>query len=73
MSKKLMSVIVTGENKKWCFEFYGDSQYLQEWRDDGLDVCEIENTIPVSVSNLGLVRMWCFFQDVINFKNPFSR
>ena len=72
MSKKLMSVTVRGDQHKWCFNFYCDPKYLNDWRSDGLEVYEIENTIPVWVNNLGMTKAWCFFQDILNLKNPWA-
>lgn len=68
--KRTMSITVRGNRKRWCFDFSGDPKYLEEWRADGLDIVVIENTIPVWVVTLGLVRPWCWLQDVFNFKNP---
>lgn len=73
MGKKLLSVTVKGKHKTWSFDFYGDPQYIQEWLDDGLDIVVICNTVPVWVAKLGLVREWCFIQDLFNFKNPFAK
>lgn len=70
-SKVLMSVTVCGKEKTWSFNFYGDPKYLPEWWEDGLPIGVIENTIPVWVANLGMTRVWCFMQDVFNFRNPF--
>jgi len=63
-----MSVEVTGASKTWSFLFYGDPKYLEEWRNDGLEVDEIINTIPEWVMDLGLTRPWIFLQDIFNFK-----
>ena len=73
MSKKLLNVAVRGNSKEWSFNFYGDPKYLEDWRSDGLEVYEVENTIPVWVNELGLTRLWCIFQDLFNFKNPWAR
>jgi hypothetical protein len=73
MSKKLMGIHVKGKNKTWGFAFMGETEFLKEWQDDGLDVFLIENTIPEWVANLGLVRVWCFLQDVFNFRNPWRK
>lgn len=43
--KKLMSITVEGNNKRWSFEFEGDDEFLEEWREDGLEVDEIVATI----------------------------
>ena len=66
--KKLMSVEVRGADKTWSFLFYDDPKYLDEWRDDGLEVNEIMNVIPMWVVDLGLTRIWTFFQDMFNFR-----
>ena len=73
MSQKLMSVTVRGNHLSWSFSFYGDPAHIKGWRADGLEVFEIENTIPVGVAGLGLTRAWCFVQDLIHFKNPFRK
>lgn len=70
--KKLMCIEVKGKHRKWSFNFYGDTKYLQEWREDGLEVNEIINTIPELIVDLGLTRIWVFFQDILNFRNPFK-
>jgi hypothetical protein len=72
MSKKLLSIAVKGKTAWWGFDFYADPKHLQEWRDDGLDIVEIENTIPMWVVDFGLTKQWCFLQDVFNLKNPFT-
>jgi len=73
MAKKLLSVTVKGERRKWGFNFYGDPKYLDEWRADGLDVVEIVNSIPTWLPAWVPVRWWCFAQDIFNFKWPWSK
>lgn len=68
---KKMMIEVRGKHKRWSFGFYGDPQYLEEWRADGLEVNVVENTFPLWVADWGLVRPWCFVQDIINLRNPF--
>jgi hypothetical protein len=70
---KLLSITVKGDTKRWSFAFYGDPKYLEEWRADGLDVNEIYNVVPIWVTDLGLVRVGCFLQDIWNLKNPFRK
>jgi hypothetical protein len=72
MANKLMCINVRGLSKKWGFTFYGDPQHVNGWQDDGLDVYVVENVIPAWVASLGLVKPWCFLQDVFNLKNPFK-
>lgn len=71
MSNKLLSISVKGNNKQWSFNFYGNTRYINEWREDGLEIDIIENTIPEFINDIGLTKAWVFFQDIINFNNPF--
>ena len=66
--KKLLSVEVKGAEKNWSFDFHGDPKHLEEWREDGLEINEIVNTIPMWVVDMGLMAPWIFFQDLFNFK-----
>jgi len=72
MGKKLLTVTIKGKHKTWCFDFYADPKYLEEWRADGLEIDVVINSGPIWVSELGLTEMWCFFQDIFHFKNPFK-
>lgn len=72
LKDKLMSITVKGNQKTWSFNFYADPKYLKEWREDGLEIDEIVNTIPEFVVNIGLTKVWVFFQDILNFKNPWK-
>lgn len=65
---KLLSLEVRGIEKNWSFNFYGDPKHLDAWREDGLVVNEIVNTIPEWVVDAGLLKPWIFFQDLFNFK-----
>jgi len=66
--KKLYSVKISGIEKAWSFNFYADQKYLNDWREDGLEVDEILNIIPEWVVEAGLLKPWIFFQDLFNFK-----
>ena len=66
--KKLLSLEVKGAEKDWSFSFYADPKYINEWRQDGLEINEICNTIPEWVADMELVKPWIFFQDLFNFK-----
>lgn len=71
--KKLYALDIRGKWKEWTFEVWVDPKYVDEWRSDGLHIDEIVNTIPEWWMNLGFsARLWCFFQDLFNLKNPFA-
>jgi len=67
--KKLMSITVNGNKKTWSFNFYGNTEHLEDWWKDGLDVSEICNTVPVEIGKLGLSKLWMLIQDVFNVFN----
>jgi hypothetical protein len=73
MSEKLLFVTVRGRRHEWAFRFYGDPANLPEWRADGIECGVLENHIPAWIGELGLGAAWCFFQDIINLRNPWRR
>lgn len=42
-------------------------------REDGIRIGIVNNTIPMWAVDAGLLRPWCFVQDVFNFRNPFKK
>jgi hypothetical protein len=70
--KKLYALTVRGRQREWSFHVDVDPRYVPEWRADGLEIDEIVNTIPEWIVDLHLTRVWCFCQDIFNFRNPFS-
>lgn len=68
--KKLCSVTVRGQQKTWAFNTEGSQQDIEDWRRDGLTVDVILNTVPAWVGDIGLTKVWCFFQDILNFRSP---
>ncbi len=65
MTTKLFSIEVKGKYHTWSFNFDGDDKCWQNWIDDGLDVKMIMNIIPEWIVNLGLTKIWVFFQDLL--------
>lgn len=72
MAKKLLSITVKGNNHEWSFTIIEDPRHLKKWRNDGLEINELMNIIPEWVVDFGLTKPWVFFQDSINFNNPFK-
>lgn len=69
--KRLHSIEVQGREHTWSFEMYGTDEYVRAWRDDGLSVEMVTNTVPVWMP-ARLVRAWVFLQDLFYFRNPFK-
>lgn len=68
------TVFVRGKEKTWCIETMITPATAQDWRDDGLEVSECLNSIPVWAVNAGIpVRWWFFVQDVIRLRNPWAK
>lgn len=70
MGKKLHNLEIRGYRHLWGIDVMADPKHVADWQADGLNVTETLNTIPEWVVDLGLVRMWCLFQDLFNFKRP---
>ena len=69
MTRLLFVEVQARDGRRFSFNFYGDPGYLPEWRAAGLDVGEILNTVP---EWWPWPRVWCFVQDVLHLKNPWS-
>ena len=72
--KKLYDIEVRGKYKKWSFPIEAEPSWVEDWRNDGLVVSETVNIIPKWWVDMGFsVRFWCFWQDLLNFNNPFKK
>jgi hypothetical protein len=59
--------------KVWCIDTHITKETADFWRKEGLTVWESVNTIPKWWVDIGgSVRLWCFVQDVLRFKNPWE-
>lgn len=61
--KKLYGITVRGKRSTWGFNFWGDECSLEDWRNDGLEIHQICNTVPSWAASLGLTRTWFWLQD----------
>lgn len=66
-------VEVRGRQGEWGIPADLARDAIKDMQDDGVQVIVPENSIPLWVVQAGLVRPWCFLQDLWNFKNPFRR
>ena len=66
------SIEIRGKHSTWGVDWDAPQSQIDGMREDGIDVYIIENSIPVWIVDLGLLRPWCFFQDIWNLKNPFK-
>lgn len=69
--KKRHALAVRGKQHEWSFTILVDPRYVAEWREDGLEIHEIYNSIPEWIVDMRLTRLWCFVQDLFHFRNPF--
>lgn len=70
-----VSIEVRGKTSSWDVSWDAPQSQIDGMREDGIDVGIIMNTMPEWVVVLGYwpARTWCFFQDIWNLKNPFSK
>ena len=66
------SIEIRGKEHTWGVDWDAPQCQIDDMRADGIEVHEIENSMPFWVVDIGLARPWCFFQDIWNFKNPFK-
>jgi len=69
--KKRYALIIRGKEKEWIFTTFLQPKHIKDYLEDGIQVEEVVNSIPLWAQQLGLTRIWFFIQDLFNFKNPF--
>jgi len=62
--KQKMCITVQGKTGQFVFNFIGDDKYVQNWRDEGLDIDVIAYSIPKWVVDLGLIQVWVKATDI---------
>ena len=72
MSKRY-SITVRGKFHTWSFPVTAKSAWVEEWRNDDLEIEEIVNTIPVWAVDVGLLRACMFIQDLFYLQSPFGK
>lgn len=56
------SIIVRGRHHEWGV--YVPEAQAKAMQEDGFEVSEVHNTIPAWVVDAGLIRPWCWAQDL---------
>jgi hypothetical protein len=64
---------VRGKTSSWLVEGEASQEQVDAMRADGLDIGILENKVPFWVVSCGLLRPWCFAQDVWSLRNPFRK
>ena len=67
---KRMLITVRGLRKEWTFTFYGEPEWLDEWRADGLEIYIVDAMFPHWVAALGApaIRAWTFMARLLSFR-----
>jgi len=72
--KKIYALNISGKNRKYSFDVALSKKHVGELLSDGIRVEEVLNSIPKWWVDIGLsVHVFCFFQDLLNFRNPFEK
>ncbi|HEU4342164.1 MAG TPA: hypothetical protein VFU31_11385 [Candidatus Binatia bacterium] len=69
----LATIEVRGKSSRWVVNWHAPQEQIDAMREDGIEVGIVQYIIPAWVVDLGYgpTRVWCFFSDVWNLKNPF--
>ena len=66
----IATLSVRGKSSEWAVSGEMRQEQIDAMVEDGIEVGIVQNTIPMWVVECGLLRPWCFLQDLWNFKNP---
>ena len=70
--KKAVTFDIRGQHHRWSVDAVMSQRQIDDMRADGVDVGELINAVPEWAVDMGLLRPWCFVQDVLSFRNPFG-
>lgn len=59
---------VHGKNHTWLIDVEARPEHVEDWRNDGLLIDELVNSIPEWAVALGLTKPWCCVQDALNWR-----
>ncbi len=62
--KAKYSIFVKGKSgHTYSFSFISDTECSQTWEEEGFEVSQVCNTIPILTQQLGLTHIWSWLQD----------
>jgi hypothetical protein len=64
---------IRGKRSEWGITTPLPQATIDAMIEDGIEVGILENSVPEWAVNGGLLRLWCFFQDIWNLRNPFRQ
>jgi hypothetical protein len=64
--------VVRGNQHEWAVNVELKPEHAVEMRADGVELGEVYHRIPAWVVYGGLSRVWMFFEDLFQFRNPFK-
>lgn len=67
----LTIMCMRGQKHEWDVQAEMSNEQIADLRAVGHEIGIVENIVPVPVAEAGGTRVWCFMQDLWNFKNPF--
>lgn len=62
---------IRGQRHEWVVNSLMPEEQIKDMRNDGIDVCILEYSMPAWVADIGLGSVWCFFEDIFRLRNPF--
>lgn len=67
MTTKLYTVKIKGKSNDYYFHVWLGPEFLDEYREDGIELDEVINTVPAWLPAV-LVKPWVAAQDIFNFR-----
>lgn len=69
----LTIIELRGKTGEWLVTSDMSRAQIDAMREDGIEVGIVENMAPEWIVDIGLLKPWCFVQDVWNLRNPFTK
>ena len=70
--KQRVELVMRGNSSEWAVSCDMSSAQIDAMVADGIEIGIVHHSVPMWAVDIGLLRPWCFVQDVFNFRNPFK-
>ena len=70
--KQRVELVMRGKSSEWAVSCDMSRGQIDAMVADGIEIGIVHHSVPMWAVDVGLLRPWCFVQDVFNFRNPFK-
>ena len=71
--KRNYNLIIRGKEHEWTVSVMADPEHVKDWQADGLQLEEVQYSVPAWAVEAGLLKPYIFIYDLFYMRNPFRK